>query len=85
MESRNRQAERRENSFEKGRWPTRLPYCTTGVTQKYVRIALFAIRESDFFALRGQGQRHGAGIRDTVRRVAPKPEEEARRTPKDSC
>jgi hypothetical protein len=54
-------AERRENSFEKGRWPTRLSHCTTGVTQKYVRIALTAIRESDIFALCDQGQQHAHG------------------------
>jgi hypothetical protein len=29
--------------------------------QKYVRIALTAIRESDFFALCDQGQQHGYG------------------------
>lgn len=36
-------------------------HCTEGVTQKYVRIALTAIRESDIFALRDQGQQHGCG------------------------
>lgn len=35
--------------------------CTEGMTQKYVRIALTAIRESDIFALCDQGQQHGCG------------------------